>query len=217
MDDAADGEGQIGGQEQIPLGPALGPVYELWESALEKLKIMNYEKGYCGKGRKQFHRVHFVYPGANAGVQFDEFVDLCAWLCSVISRDEIFRRDQFDDPNTIVNKLLLALRGLGFDLSFPSQKLKTAHGEPVCAVLNFLCDKALQSRKFKWGKPQYASALGDDTEMLGMDDEPEAGSKKNKSKQVGYVDALCNMSFMRTASMTLIFLLFFFAFFVESR
>jgi intraflagellar transport protein 57 len=156
-----------------PLGPALGPVYELWESALEKLKILQYESGYCGKGRKPFHRVHFVFPGANPGVQFDEFVDLCAWLCSVISRDEIFHRDQYDDPSTVVNKLLLALRGLGFDLSFPSQKLKVANGEPVCAVLDFLADKALESRNFRWGTPQYNSSGNDDGEVLGMDDDNE--------------------------------------------
>lgn len=166
----------------MPLGPAIGPVYEQWESALEKLKILHYETGYCGKGRKQFHRVHFVYPGANPGVQFDEFVDLCAWLCSIISRDELFKRDQYDDPNTVVNKLLLALRGLSFDLSFPSQKLKTANGEHTCAVLDFLCDKALQARKFQWGTPQYSSSSADDTEMLGMDDEEEKGGKKGKGK-----------------------------------
>ena len=176
---ADDDEGEEGKQSQ-PLGPPMGPVYDMWEGSLEKLKILDYERGYCGKGRKQFHRVHFVYPGANPGVQFDEFVDICAWLCSVISRDEIFRRDQYDDPNTVVNKLLLALRGLGFDLSFPSQKLKAANGEPVCAVLDFLCDKALQSRNFKWGVPQYASSMGDDAEMLGMDDEAEKTSKKSK-------------------------------------
>jgi len=178
MDDNGDG-----GDAQMPLGPAIGPVYEQWESALEKLKILHYETGYCGKGRKQFHRVHFVFPGANPGVQFDEFVDLCAWLCTIISRDEIFKRDQYDDPNTVVNKLLLALRGLSFDLSFPSQKLKTAHGEHTCAVLDFLCDKALQARKFKWGTPQYSSSGGDDTEMLGMDDEQDGtGGKKEKGK-----------------------------------
>jgi intraflagellar transport protein 57 len=162
-----------------PQGPAFGPVYEMWESALEKLKILNYERGYLGKGRKPFHRVHFVFPGANPGVQFDEFVDICAWLCTCISREEIFRRDQYDDPNTVVNKLLLALRGLGFDLSFPSQKLKTANGEPVCAVLDFLCDKALEARNFRWGTPQYDSAGGDDGEVLGMDDEVD-DVKKSK-------------------------------------
>ena len=71
MGDNGDEEGT-----EVPLGPAIGPVYEQWESALEKLKILHYETGYCGKGRKQFHRVHFVYPGANPGVQFDEFVDI---------------------------------------------------------------------------------------------------------------------------------------------
>lgn len=145
-----------------PAGPAFGPVYELWESCLEKLKILNYDTEFCTKGRMPFHRVHFVYPGNNSGVQFDEFVDLCSWLCEKCSRDQIFERDQFDDPNTIVNNLLMALRGLGYQSSFAPQKLKTAHGEPVCEALNFLATTALDARKFRWGTPQYVTDPADD-------------------------------------------------------
>ena len=175
----ADDEGGDGG-EAMALGPAMGPVYEMWENALEKLKILHYETGYCGKGRRPLSRVHFVYPGPNPGVQFEEFVDVCAWLCSVISRDELFKRDQYDDPNTVVNKLLLALRTLGFTLSFPSQKLKTANGEAVCGVLDFLADKALAARRFKWGAPVYADSVGADGDQgqmqVGDDDGGHAGS-----------------------------------------
>ncbi len=169
---------------KVPAGPAMGPVYEQWEGALEKLKILNYERGYLSKGRKPFHRVHFVFPGANPSVQFDEFVDLCEWLCSCISRDDLFRRDQYDDPNTVVNKLLLALRGLGFDLSFPSQKLKTANGEPVCAVLDFLASKALEARSFQWGFPKYDTASGDDGEILGMDDDMDDAAKTGDEDEI---------------------------------
>jgi len=165
----ADDEGG-GDGEGMALGPAMGPVYEMWENALEKLKILHYETGYCGKGRRPLSRVHFVYPGPNPGVQFEEFVDVCAWLCSVISRDELFKRDQYDDPNTVVNKLLLTLRAQGFTLSFPSQKLKTAHGEAVCSVLDFLADKALAARRFKWGTPVYAETAGDNDQQMQMDD-----------------------------------------------
>ena len=32
--------------------------------------------------------------------------------------------DKYDDPNTAVNKLMLALTGMGFDLNFPANRLK---------------------------------------------------------------------------------------------
>ena len=165
MDEDDRGESKSGGGS-APIGPA----YDLWEGTLEKLKCLNYEHSFCnsggrGGGRKPFHRVHFVFPGANPSVQFDEFVELCSFLCSVIQpsgrgEEELFRRDQYDDPNTVVNKLMLALRSLSFDLSFPSQKLKTANGEQVCAVLDFLANKALESRNFRWGTPVYKNASG---------------------------------------------------------
>lgn len=132
-------------------------MYLMWEGALEKLKILDYEISYCtAKGKKQFSRVHFVFPGANLSHQFDDFVDICTWLFGEITKDpNFFKREQFDDPNTVANKLILALRQLDFRMSFPAQKLKIANGEPVCSVLEFLTDKALSSRNFKWGQPIY--------------------------------------------------------------
>lgn len=53
---------------------------------------------------------------------------------------------------------MLALRQLEFKSSFPSQKLKQAHGEAVCSVLEFLTDKALAAKGFKWGVPVYLEA-----------------------------------------------------------
>ena len=183
--------------EAVNAGPAMGPVYELWENALEKLKILHYETGFCSKGRRPFSRVHFVYPGSNPGVQFEEFVDICAWMCSVVSRDEIFKRDQYDDPNTVVNKLLLALRQLGFNLSFPSQKLKSAHGEVVCGVLDFLADKALAARHFQWGTPVYAETVGDGDQQMQMDDEAGEGEIEDEvagglTDDVAYEEAARN-------------------------
>lgn len=40
-----------------------------------------------------------------------------------------------------VNKIMLELKGIGFDLDFPASKLKQGSGDAVCAVLNFLCDQ----------------------------------------------------------------------------
>ena len=165
-------------KEGMAQGPVYGPIYDLWEAALEKLKILNYDTEFCNKGRMPFHRVHFVYPGSNSSVQFDEFIDLSDWLCKAYSRDPIFERDQYDDPNTVVNNLLMALRGLGYTSNFAPQKLKLGHGEAVCEVLNFLADKALEARKFHWGTPVYPNEADDDAQDNGdgineNDDEDE--------------------------------------------
>jgi len=145
----------------------------MWENALEKLKILKYEERFCAsRGKKQFIRVHFVYPAQNASNQFDDFMDVCSWLCAEISHDPgCFKRDQYDDPNTVANKLMLALRGLDFRLSFPSQKLKTPHGEAVCSVLEFLTDKALAEQGFQWGTPVYADT--GEVEQAEVDDEAD--------------------------------------------
>ena len=142
------------------MNTAQGPIYVLWENALEKLKVLHYEAGFCSqKGKKAFSRIHFVYPGKNLSQQFDDFIDICSWLCVEISQQpDFFSRDPYDDPNTVANKLMLALRQLEFKSSFPSQKLKQAHGEAVCSVLEFLTDKALASKGFKWGVPVYVEA-----------------------------------------------------------
>ena len=123
---------------------AIGPVIVMWENALEKLKILNYEEHFCRDGRKgQFHRLSFVYPGGNASAQFQDFVDVAAWLADLVGGPDPFKPDKFDDPNTISNKLLLSLRAMDFRSSFPPQKLKQGSGLPCCSVLDFMTDKAL--------------------------------------------------------------------------
>ena len=94
-----DEEFEEGGANQ---GPAMGPVQSMMESAFEKLKILKYEVKYVkNRGRKHLHRLHFVYPAANLSNQFEDFIDICAWLISEITNDNnTFKRDQYDDPNT---------------------------------------------------------------------------------------------------------------------
>jgi estrogen-related receptor beta like 1 len=135
-----------------------GPVYTLWENSLEKLKILNYEKDYCKKYNRKyfFHSLYFSLPQSNQSHQFNDFSTLCSWLISEITmKNDIFKIEQFDDPNTIVNKLLVALRQLDFRSNFPPSKLKIPYGEPVCTVLDFLTEKALTARGFQWGTPVH--------------------------------------------------------------
>ncbi len=100
--------------------------------------------------------MYFVFPGSNLSSQFDDFMDISSWLCNEISKDpNLFKREQFDDPNTVSNKLMLALRQLDCRLNFPAQKLRTPYGEVACSVLDFLTEKALASKSFKFNQPSY--------------------------------------------------------------
>lgn len=187
MDDVDDGySGPRGGDG--PPTIAMGPIYVMWENALEKLKVMNYECRYCERGltppskreKPAFNQVHFVYPGRNADSQLKEFFDLCSWLCTEITGNaDHFKIHLEDDPNTNANKLLLALRSLDFRLSFPSSKLRSPHGEAVCSVLEFLTDKAIAQKGFEFSniihseanKNEQTDDLEDDKDRDEIDDE----------------------------------------------
>ena len=51
-----------------PAGPVFGPVYELWESCLEKLKILNYDNDLVSGDRSQINvtcsqsEIRLVWP-----------------------------------------------------------------------------------------------------------------------------------------------------------
>jgi len=128
--------------------------FALMEDILEQLKILDYENEFCeGSINSFFDRTYFAIPATNAGVQFKRFLDLVSWLMRQC--DAEFTVDKFDDPNTSVNKMMLSLKNMGFPADFPASKLKQAHGEHVCAVLNYLCDKSLQEKGFRWKQPEY--------------------------------------------------------------
>jgi len=156
-------------------GASIGPLLVMWESALEKLKLLNYEADFCKPGHvSPFSRVHFVFPGANASHQFTDFMEVSAWLCDMISPD-LYQKETYDDPNTVVNKLMLALRSVGFNGNFPAQKLKAANGEPVCAVLDFLTDQAMEAQKLRWKHPKHEENEAVEEEGDDLDDELEDG------------------------------------------
>merc|ERR1719502_1064963 len=94
-------------------------------------------------------------------------------MTEIMNDPSFFKIDKFDDPNTSVNKMMLALRKLDFGLDFPASKLKSANGEPVVDVLDFLTDKALASANFAWGRPNYADE-GDVADEIEAEAEVEA-------------------------------------------
>ncbi|KAH8045180.1 hypothetical protein JL722_14331 [Aureococcus anophagefferens] len=100
------------------------------------------------------------------------FLDLCSWLMAEITGDTgFFRVDKFDDPNTSVNKLMLALRKLEFGLDFPTSKLKQAHGEAAVGVLDFLTDRCVE-KNFQWRHPEYS---GEAEEEAAADEDADVG------------------------------------------
>jgi len=136
------------------------------------------------QNRRSFTREHFVVQADNSSIQFSDFLDLVIFLVAKIKRDAYyFKIDNLDDPNTSVNKMMMALRGLDFTAEFPAAKLKAAHGEAVCTVLDFLTDKCLESERFVFKMPKHNESTkpdevdGDDDAVIDddeIDDEVEA-------------------------------------------
>ena len=145
------------------------------EDTLDKLKCLDYEKDF----HKPLTRSHFAMPAANSSLQFQDFLDLVVYLISRIKRDaDFFKLDKFDDPNTSVNKMMLALRSLDYASDFPTSKLKAAHGEAVVSVLDFLTTKALEADRFVFKMPKHnetteADEVEPDDHAVADDDEIE--------------------------------------------
>lgn len=127
------------------------------ESASDKLLILNYEEEFCEpKKIRRIPKVYFVLPNPKQNEQWRLFNMLCSWLCTVCTGDEeFFRLEEYDDPNTAANKLVLALKKLDFELDVPASKLKTPYGEAVASTLDFLTGRALAARGHVWGRPVY--------------------------------------------------------------
>jgi estrogen-related receptor beta like 1 len=183
---------------------------------MSRLRVLHYIRDFCKpKGIRPFHNAYFALPSSNPSVQFDHFASLCEWVISIIRNGDrsLFSVDQYDDPNTIVNKLLLALRQLGFNLEFTPSKLSTASGGKTCLVLDFLTEEAMRSTQWQWQQPEYdddqvlEEAEVDEQADLGeveddfegtfggqKDDEDEeeekffgAGAKKNDPNESGFL------------------------------
>ncbi|OQS04847.1 Intraflagellar Transport Protein 57 [Thraustotheca clavata] len=123
-------------------------------NVLEKLRILQYDKELSKKKNFVLYTdTYFALPASNSSAQFKSFLELVVYLMKIAEQE--FVVDKYDDPNTSVNKLILALKIMGFTLDFPAAKLKQGYGEAVCSALEFICDKALAVKSFCWTKPKY--------------------------------------------------------------
>jgi intraflagellar transport protein 57 len=91
-------------------------------------------------------------------VQFSQFAALTAFLLGLCRRS--FTMDKYEDPTTLINRIIGELKALGCELDFPPLKLRQGAGEPVVKVLNALCDKALALRGFAFERPVYPEDTG---------------------------------------------------------
>ena len=74
-------------------------------------------------------------------------VVMVAWLLKEARADAEFEIEEYDDPNTSVTKMMLALKSTGFAMEVSAMKLKQGFGEAVLSVLGYLCDKAMQGER----------------------------------------------------------------------
>lgn len=147
-------------RSSAPATAAASPdaIVPLAEEIADKLKLLDFEEKVCrGKDFAPFPRTYFALPAANAGVQFQHFVEALKFLMRQCQRE--FTTDKWDDPNTISNKIMLELKEMGFDMNFAAIKLKQAHGEHVCKVLLYLADQALELSGFAFKKPVYTDEM----------------------------------------------------------
>ena len=191
---AEEGAPKADGERAAPKKEPIHAALAKMENVIDKLKVLDYEEKYLAvKGVEPISRWAFAMPAPNASVQFALFLDVSSWLMTEIMNDpSFFKIDKFDDPNTSVNKMMLALRKLEFGLDFPASKLKAANGEPVVDVLDFLTDKALASAHFVWGRPNYAEEA--DVEEAEADDDADAGEIADEIEAEAEVEAVFSES-----------------------
>ena len=90
-----------------------------------------------------------------------------------------------------MNVIVLELKKLGIELDMPPNKLKTGHGDGVCAVLMKLCTVSV-SNKFKFKKPiikdegAQMDEEGDDmdNDMDGGGDIADLANKENSDDEI---------------------------------
>lgn len=165
-------------EEQVAETKDCYPPHVLMGFIADKLGLVHCYEEFCQpKELPYIHRLQFAFVDKNPSMQFQLFIDLSAWLVTKITDDATFLRvDKFDDPNTAVNKLLMALRRLDFALDFPSSKLKQAHGDAACSVLDFLTEKAV-AKCFVFKPPEYPqeedveAEADDDADIGDIDDD----------------------------------------------
>ncbi|VDN59912.1 unnamed protein product [Dracunculus medinensis] len=154
----------------ITQSPALQyQLYSQNEDLVEKLKLLNYEKGYASvPGQRPISRHYFV-TSSTVGEQFYLFTTLSAWLIQKAINPKFVKPQEFDDPNVIVSNILDELRRKEIVVDFAPSKLKSGYGEQCLYVLNNLADLALIADGFSWQRAEPV-VENDDELDIGLDE-----------------------------------------------
>lgn len=140
----------------------------LMEDIIEYLKLLNYEGDFCSeRGLRPLGRCYFAVK-FNPSDQFMYFVGLVSWLLTLCGQTP-GGWNQYDDPNTVTNNIVLDLKKLDVVIDYPPSKLKSGSGEAVCQALHGLVQVALKAQKFKFKQP----VIPDDDEEEGDDMEDD--------------------------------------------
>eukprot|EP01027_Heterolobosea_sp_BB2_P002111 GEZU01003183.1.p1 GENE.GEZU01003183.1~~GEZU01003183.1.p1 ORF type:complete len:436 (+),score=125.18 GEZU01003183.1:74-1381(+) len=132
----------------------------LMDDIVEKLKLLNYEHGFCAKyGLRPLERTYFALPLSNASEQLYYFATLVSWILS-LTKQNFLPPAKFEDPNVTASNIMVEVKKFGLETNFPVQKLKQAYGEIVCNVLNNLLDRTLERIQFKFLAPEYPPSMG---------------------------------------------------------
>jgi estrogen-related receptor beta like 1 len=167
MDEEQDGdEGEVG-----TLDPGV-----VMEDVLEYLKLLDYEGEFCAeRGLKPLSRCYFAVK-ISPSEQFMYFVTLVSWMLSLCGQSA-GGWNQYDDPNTVTNNIVLDLKKLDVLIDYPPSKLKSGSGEAVCQALHGLVQVALKAQKFKFKQP-----------VIPEDDEEEGAEMDAGDDMEGHAD-----------------------------
>lgn len=112
----------------------------------------------------------------SASEQFMYFVTLVSWLLTLCGQSQ-GGWNQYDDPNTVTNNIVLDLKKLDVLIDYPPSKLKSGSGEAVCQALHGLVQVALKAQKFKFRTPVIPDDEdGDDGGDAGDGDDMEGNA-----------------------------------------
>jgi len=157
---------------------------QLNDETVDTLMLLDYETKFCSRELKPLSRSFFAYPHTNAAYQFQYFTKLVAWGLGLLRVQADW--DEYDDPNTQITNMLVALKDLGLQVNTVPGKLKHGYGDGVCLVLNVLFKEVLRRSDFEWSVPNFPDeGLADEAEVdsdaeihsVGEDEMPADGEE----------------------------------------
>ncbi|XP_054743498.1 intraflagellar transport protein 57 homolog [Anastrepha obliqua] len=177
------------------------------DDLLEKLKMLNYEKHLLNEFKmKPLSRFYFV-KSFNPGEQFFMFTLICWWLCRKLGKD-MERPQEFDDPNTVIAKIVQVLGEMDVPVDFPPNKLIRGAG-PIClTVLDILATQATKVAQITYNRPHIAQEdevatdyLEDNAEIIleKLEDEQNAALSDDSDMEVNSGGGFKNLNWINRA------------------